>query len=401
MSTKQLTPSEHTHNGKLQWRVYFPKGVLSGGNAKYVWYQSKEEAEQAIQEIIARRVRFGELAKDVTVTELAEARAASQALAGTGFSALDAARHVKRALERTLSSRTVKEGLDAYHGDILAKYQERKANNPRCEPRHWRSVKHTIARLKPLFTASLMEITPDQVRPLFKKLTKASLKGHLRNLHAAFNYCIDEGWMDSNPVDGLVRMKADVPSTPRQIQTFTVDQTRRIMDAAAKVDIRTVPYFAICFFAGVRPEAALKMKWSDVSANGYIYVPHTVNKSGHAYNAQILPTLRSWISWWESQGNERVGLILPVSPSTLKRVRSKILNEAGLEKWVQDGTRKTFATAFREIHKCKILTSAALGHTGTTVLDEHYDSRLMTAEDAAAYWEIRPPCELIQIEEAA
>ena len=135
----------------------------------------------------------------------------------------------------------------------------------------------------------------------------------------------------------------------------------------------------------------MKMKWSDVSHNGYLYIPHAANKSGHSYNAKILPVLQRWLEWWDGMGNERSGDICPLSASTLKRVRKAAMGRAGVSAWVQDGTRKTFATAYRGTFKCKILTSAALGHKGTTVLDEHYDSRLMTEEEASQYWEILPP----------
>jgi integrase len=108
-----------------------------------------------------------------------------------------------------------------------------------------------------------------------------------------------------------------------------------------------------------------------------------------------------WLEWWETQGHQRSGDILPLSASTLTRKRRLILEEAGIKRWIQDGTRKTFATAHRETFKCKLLTSAALGHKGTTVLDEHYDSRLMTNDEAARYWQILPPVAEIIREEAA
>ena len=145
----------------------------------------------------------------------------------------------------------------------------------------------------------------------------------------------------------------------------------------------------------------MKMKWSDVNANGYLYVPDTANKSGHAYSTEMQSVLIRWLEWWETQGHQRSGDILPVSASTLTRKRRLILEEAGIKRWIQDGTRKTFATAHRETFKCKLLTSAALGHKGTTVLDEHYDSRLMTSEEAARYWQILPPVAEIIREEAA
>jgi integrase len=151
-----------------------------------------------------------------------------------------------------------------------------------------------------------------------------------------------------------------------------------------------VPYFAITFFAGVRPEAVMKMTWADVSKNGYLYVPHLANKTGHSYNTKILSPLAEWLEWWTAKGNKKSGYIWPLSDSTLKRVRKSAMKKADIKTWVNDGARKTFATAHRTTFNCKVLTSGALGHKGTTILDEYYDSRLMTPEEASSYWEISP-----------
>ena len=391
MRVNELKISESLHNGKLQARVYYPKGSPSKRKGGYKWYPSWAVAKAAVLENSALVARYGHIAKDVTLNELVEARSAADELRGTGLSVVDAAKQVKMALSKVLHSKSVKEGLGAYHNSLWEGFLERKKTNPRCEPRHWQGVKHTLARLRSLENSNLLELSPDQLRPLFKDLGKSSFKSHLRNLNAAFEYCIDEGWMEFNPAQSLKRMKTAGNSRKRTVQTFTVAQVRNFMKAVAATDIRAVPYFAVCFFAGVRPEAAKKLKWSDVGGNGYLYVPHTANKTGHAYNVAILPVLTQWIDWWEAQGNMRKGDLLPLSASTLKRVRKRAMGKAGIAEWVQDGTRKTFATAHRGTFKCKVQTSAALGHKGTTVLDEHYDSRLMTEQEAAEYWEIFPP----------
>ena len=391
MRINDLKISEYRHNGKLQARVYYPKNSPNNPKGGYKWYTSRAAAERAIDENNALVARYGQMARDVTPQELVEARLAAEELKGSGLSVVDAAKQVKLALTKALASKSVKEGLGAYHDTLWDTFQERKKTNPRCEPRHWRSVKYTLARLQSLENASLLEITHDQLRPLFKGLSKSSVKAHLRNLHAGFQYCIDEAWMDFNPAHSLRRMKADRVSMQRTVKTFTVVQVRNFMNAVAANDMRAVPYFAVCFFAGVRPEAALKLKWTDFNSNGYLYVPHTANKSGHAYNVAISPVLNRWLEWWASLGNERAGDLLPFSASSLKRVRKKAMGDAGIAEWVQGGTRKTFATAHRGKFKCKVFTSAALGHKGTTVLDEHYDSRLMTVEEASEYWEIGPP----------
>jgi len=386
-----LKISEYRHNGRLQARVYFPKGSPAKPKGGYKWYPARAAAEVAIAENSALVTRYGHLAKDVTLQELVEARAAAEELQGTGFSLVEAAKEVKAALSKTLASKSLKDGLGAYHDSLWDRFQERKKADPRCEPRHWRSVKHTLARLRSLENANLLELSPDQLRPLFKDLSKSSFKSHLRNLHAAFSFCVDEGWLDYNPAEWLKRMKTVGVSRQRTVKTFNVGQVRNFMTAVADTDMRAVPYFAVCFFAGVRPEAAMKLKWADVGSNGYLYVPHAVNKSGHAYNVAVLPVLTRWLDWWEARGNMRNGDLLPLSASTLKRVRKRAMGKAEIADWVQDGTRKTFATAHRGTFKCKVLTSAALGHKGTTVLDEHYDSRLMTEAEAAEYWEILPP----------
>ena len=374
----------------MQPRVYFPKGSPLKPSGGYRWYLSREDAERAVVEHENLQRRFGELASTVTIQELVDARLAKDWLQGTGISVVEAAKQVRTALDKALESRTVEEGLGAYHATLWERFQERRNDDPRCQPRHWRSVKHTLARLKGLANRSLREVTGEHLRPLFKKLSKSSFRAHQRNLHAAFEYCIDEGWMDINPAQSLKRMKTDGVSRQRTVQTFTVAEVRNFMTAVASTDMRAVPYFAVCFFAGVRPEAAMKLRWTDVGRNGHLYVPHSVNKSGHAYTVAILPTLNRWLEWWETQGNTRHGDLLPVSESTLKRVRKRAMSEAGIAEWVQDGPRKTFATAYRGTFKCKVLTSAALGHKGTTVLDEHYDSRLMTEQEAKDYWSILP-----------
>lgn len=375
----------------MQPRVYFPKGSPLKPSGGYRWYRSRGEAEQGVVENETLQRRFGELARTVTVQELVEARSAKDYLEGTGVSLIEAARQVKAALEKALESRTVKEGLDAYHTGIWERFQERKKENPRTQPRHWRGVKGTIARLGPIHHLSLREVTGEKLRSCLSGSSKHVLKSHLRNLHAAFEFCIDSGWMDENPSRALNRMRPDKSSKARSVQTFTVEEVRRFLLVVAEEDSRAIPYFAICFFAGVRPEAAFKITWADVGQNGYIYVPHTANKSGHAYNVKILPVLARWLNWWEAQGQIRAGLVVPFSTSTLKRIRKNAMTKAGMTRWVQDVTRKTFATAHRGAFKCKVLTSAALGHKGTTVLDEHYDSRLMTEDEAAEYWNILPP----------
>ena len=385
-----LKISEYLHNGRLQCRVYYPKGSPINPKGGQRWYRSRQAAEQAIAQNHTLQKRYGHLAETLTLCELVEARSAAQVLEGTGLSLVEAAKHVRAALDQTLQSQSFEHGMRAYLSEIWAKFKDRRESQPRREPKHWRSVKRSVAKLSPLYARSLREIRPDDIRPLLGGMTSSSLKGHLRNLHAAFGYCVEQGWLEDNPIRRLKKMRADLASAERKIQTFTAAEVSRIMDAVVRVDRRFAPYFAVCFFAGVRPEAAAKMSWSDVSENGHLYIPNSANKTGHAYTVEINPTLRAWLDWWRKTEGPSAGPLLPFSASSLKRFRNRIIREAGIQRWIQDGARKTFATAHRETFKRKELTAEALGHRGTATLDSFYDSRLMTRQDAHAYWRIVP-----------
>ena len=382
--------AEVIHNGRSAFRVYYRKGLLDPLKAKSRWFQTRQDAEAHISHVLERQSRFGEIAASVKIEELVEARAAAQVLEGTGLSLVEAAKHVRAALDQTLQSQSFEHGMRSYLSEIWAKFKDRRESQPRREPKHWRSVKRSVAKLSPLYARSLREIRPDDIRPLLGGMTSSSLKGHLRNLHAAFGYCVEQGWLEDNPIRRLKKMRADLASAERKIQTFTAAEVSRIMDAVVRVDRRFAPYFAVCFFAGVRPEAVAKMSWSDVSENGHLYIPNSANKTGHAYTVEINPTLRAWLDWWHKTEGPSAGPLLPFSASSLKRFRNRIIREAGIQRWIQDGARKTFATAHRETFKRKELTAEALGHRGTATLDSFYDSRLMTRQDAHAYWRIVP-----------
>ncbi len=131
---KGLKITECVHNGKVQPRVYFPKGSPLKPSGGYRWYRSLDEAEQAVVEHEALQRRFGELARTVTVEELVEARSAKAWLEGTGVSLVEAAQQVKVALDKALESRTVKEGLGAYHAGVWEKFEDRKKQSLRTEP---------------------------------------------------------------------------------------------------------------------------------------------------------------------------------------------------------------------------------------------------------------------------
>jgi integrase len=83
------------------------------------------------------------------------------------------------------------------------------------------------------------------------------------------------------------------------------------------------------------------------------------------------------------------GRIFPRSQMTLIRIRRKVAEIAGVE-WIQDGARKTFASAHYKTHQDALKTAYELGHRGTTMLHTHYNQN-MRKEEAVRFWGILPP----------
>ena len=74
---------------------------------------------------------------------------------------------------------------------------------------------------------------------------------------------------------------------------------------------------------------------------------------------------------------------------SLIRIRRRVSEIAGV-KWIQDGARKTFASAHFKTHQDPMKTAYELGHRGTNMLHTHYNQN-MRREDAEAFWNILPP----------
>jgi hypothetical protein len=73
---------------------------------------------------------------------------------------------------------------------------------------------------------------------------------------------------------------------------------------------------------------------------------------------------------------------------TLIRIRRRVAEIAGVE-WIQDGARKTFASAHYKIHQDALKTAYELGHRATTMLHTRYNQN-MRKDEAVCFWSILP-----------
>jgi integrase len=108
--------------------------------------------------------------------------------------------------------------------------------------------------------------------PYIHQLTEQHLTSYLNthksqnrdNYHKAlsvwFNWCLKRGWIKTSPLHTLERQRLE----KKPIQSYTVEQTTRLLHAAQKHDPRLIPELALALFAGVRPHELTKLQWENI-----------------------------------------------------------------------------------------------------------------------------------------
>ena len=368
-------PTKVSKGGKTKWRVYFAAGELAE-TSRLKEFKTQKDAWDFVHTFESRQEQLGALASQTTTPELIQAKQASSVLSGSGLSLVEAAQIVAAKVESERRSETLGLGFERYMADCERRLKSAK---------HLRDLRQTRNLFTRLLDQLLVNLTSEQIDFTLGKLPAASRNLKIRHLKAVFNYCIKQDWLTSLP---LKRVEL-APIRPKEIETYSPEQVRAIMDAVVQHHPEAVPFFAISFFAGTRPEEILKLDWSAFTDDGQLCITAAVNKTRTKRFTTITPTLQAWLDWYDSQGGIKKGPVFPKSQMTLIRIRRKIIKIAGAD-WIQDGARKTFASAHYKIHQDALKTAYELGHRGTTMLHSHYNQN-MRKEEAVRFWGILPP----------
>ena len=225
------------------------------------------------------------------------------------------------------------------------------------------------------------EITTEMVRELMsQEKSKAPTTRHLYHnlLTIFFRFLEKQGWVDRNPVLPVARTK--IP--PKRPGVFTPEEVRAVMDTAFRIAPELVPFFAICFFTGIRPETVERLGWEHVEKDR-IFVPMELNKTPHDYEVPLRPNLAAWLDLTPPE--KRKGPIWAVGIK--KHMVGKARRKSGV-KWIQDGPRHTFASCVCALEGTEKAVEQ-MGHRSPTMLYRHY-RKLIGKEQAQAFFEVFP-----------
>ncbi|MGJ8677083.1 MAG: tyrosine-type recombinase/integrase [Akkermansiaceae bacterium] len=193
----------------------------------------------------------------------------------------------------------------------------------------------------------------------------------------------------SNPVKVIPAAKIK----KKEIVVASAAEVSAILERAQKTDSEMVPWFAIAFFAGLRPESELSnLKWSDINFKEKWIRVSFGNKTDTKRFVDLSDNLANWLKPYKGQN----GKILQTNHRKRKDalVQGKEETDECILTWVRDITRHTYgsnleAQARAEDRDAKAVVVANMGHTSAQTFEQHYRNA-RTAKQAAEFWAIMP-----------
>ncbi|VGO15723.1 Tyrosine recombinase XerC [Pontiella desulfatans] len=238
-----------------------------------------------------------------------------------------------------------------------------------------------------------------------------SRDNHRRYISGFFNWCLDQGKITANPVLRTRKIKK-VTHTPeiystKDVKTIFGACTAFITEPGTdgngkKVRIRKVklegkmvvpdkttliPYMALAFFAGIRPNEITRLRWKDIDLQlDEIHVNADTSKTSTARIVHISANLKKWLIPYRGDDD---ALVFPYSDTVLRSWRRAIFKDLDV-KYIQDGARHSFATYYLALNSMDD-TIQELGHTDTKMLFKHYRGLAKNRKNQAReYFKIAP-----------
>ena len=198
-----------------------------------------------------------------------------------------------------------------------------------------------------------------------------------RQLVGFFNFALKRHYVTSNPALGLEVVSSD----DRIPEIHAVDEVENILDTAMEEHPAMAPYFAIGYFAGLRPESELRgLSWKDINfEEKWILVRPETAKKRRQRHVDISPNLLKWLLPFRRRSGQ-----IYFSRTQFRNVRNK-----AEVPWSQDVMRHSYGSYHLKMHDDAARTSLQMGHSRVDVLFNNYRN-IVTRTEAEKYWKIEP-----------
>lgn len=394
----QLTPRYDHTIGK--WVLNLPPRLSPTGKRKRLfWDRGKEE--EAVEH--ARRLRdglkhFKAAAKNIRPDLMEDAVKWDDAAKEWGFHGLAHFCAVKFAeMEKASQSPPFGELLDAYEADHSKNWSAQYLG------KRWKPFRNRLLDVEELRLSQLDEA---YWREWFKtwldrdKPSPTTYNQQLGGVRSLFELSAAKRVHPINPLDDLPGAK----DKGRHVPVSTPAEVRRLLEAAWKHDREMVPYFAVCYFAGLRPDSeARRLRFEHIDWKaGHVLVGVTKTADNPRRFVEIEDALRVWLEPWRGKKG-------PIEPDNFAKRRRRLIygfhttpgaaiSEESkwkpLVAWGHDVTRHSYGSYWEAAHRGEAGSRerivANMGHANFKTFERHYRNA-RTRDEAEEFWGIAPP----------
>ena len=212
--------------------------------------------------------------------------------------------------------------------------------------------------------------------------TNPALQGARRRaVSTLFSFAVRRKNIRENPMAHVEVVEATAPDTVAIMPPADVE---KVLRTAERIAPQMIPFFAVAFFAGLRPENEIRgLDWGniDLRAGGKIRVVRSTSKRKRTRYTPIAENLRAWLLTVPRK--ERIGTLF-----YSRRLFRRVVESAGVT-WPPDVARHTFCT-FRMVQIKNIFQLVEEAGNTPDVARAHYLAPQESEADAKRFWNIKP-----------
>lgn len=410
MANPTLSPYKVKVHGRERWRIYLGR---QDGKDRYLTFETLEDAEAKVRELIPRRRKHGEEAAKIPADDLLRWDKINKELLLMGSSLACVGEKAIKDLKKITKKGTLGEMRAAF----FASEKDHLENNsvgdirrravPLCKFLGGDSKPATVATPQAVsaFLASLKTGRQDRIN--YRRVSNRWLGW------AALN-----GWLPENPVPPAPKGKAKEKARTRgKAVTLSPAEAKGLLKSAIESgDLQVVSHLAISLFAGLRPEEfrgrikinkvsrTVTTDWEDFQ-EGMVHVKEECSKVRMGRQFDAHPTLTAWLNWIREQAppESLKGPILSGYWTArwrkwrLRHAKELLGNMRGRGKGVADGTmvdrrdvlRHTFGSCRLAETKNATETAIEMGNSPDILLQYYYDYKSL-GKVAVEFWALTP-----------
>jgi integrase len=378
MRSATLKP-KHRAGRVSPWCVSVPPALSPTGKRQELFFATKAQAQNACEQLKARRDNFGVSLNTMSAARIAEAAESYKLLEPYGIGLLDCVRAHVAILAQRQSSVTLGEAFD--HFAELKKAKSEK---------YTQEIRQVRARFGSILDRLVCDIQPADLETTLNTMPPSSRNAAMRRLRSVFNLAIKRAWM---PAGSSPITRMDFADTEKdEVEVFSVADVQKLLDHALTHDLEFLPFRVFTFFCGIRPEGELsRLNWADVNIAGKeVVLPAAITKTKRKRAVKLSDNALAWLSEYQARGGNMTGLVAPWSKQILRNKHRTNYKAAGIKKWIQQGARHSFCSYWLTHHKSIDGLILQTGHDNAKVMWQRYYG-FVSETEAEKFWSIRPP----------